>query len=48
MNKKKIILLGADILLLAVLIFLDQLTKHFAVVYLKDQMPISIIDGVFE
>ena len=34
MNKKKIILLGADILLLAVLIFLDQLTKHFAVVYL--------------
>ncbi len=48
MNKKKIILLGDDILLLAVLIFLDQLTKHFAVVYLKDQMPISIIDGVFE
>lgn len=29
MNKKKIILLGADILLLAVLIFLDQLTEAF-------------------
>ena len=46
MNKKKIILLGADILLLAVLIFLDQLTKHFAVVYLKDQMPIFIFIAV--
>lgn len=48
MNKRKIILLGADVLLLAVLIFLDQLTKHFAVVYLKDAVPVSIIDGVFE
>ena len=48
MNKRKVILLGADILLLMVLIFLDQLTKHFAVIYLKDQMPVKIIDGVFE
>ena len=48
MNKKKAVLLGADVLLLLVLIFLDQLTKHFAVVYLKDQLPVSIIDGVFE
>ena len=48
MNKKKAVLLGADVLLLMVLIFLDQLTKHFAVVYLKDQLPVTIIDGVFE
>ena len=48
MNKKKAVLLGADVLLLLVLIFLDQLTKHFAVVYLKDQLPVTIIDGVFE
>ena len=52
MNKKnfsqKGILLGADILLLAILIFIDQLTKHFAVLYLKDKTAVSIIDGVFE
>lgn len=48
MNKKKVFLLGADVLLLLILIFIDQLTKHFAVVYLKDQMPIKLIDGVFE
>lgn len=48
MNKRKMILLGADVLLLAVLIFLDQLTKHFAVIYLKDEVPVSIVDGVFE
>ena len=41
-------LLGTDILLLIILIFIDQLTKHFAVIYLKDQMPIKLIDGVFE
>lgn len=48
MNKRKIIMLGADILLLVMLIFFDQLAKHFAVVYLKDQMPVKLIDGVFE
>lgn len=48
MNKRKAIMLGADLLLLAVLIVLDQITKHFAVVYLKDQTPVTLVDGVFE
>lgn len=48
MNKRKAITLVADVLLLAVLIVLDQITKHFAVVYLKDQTPVTLVDGVFE
>jgi len=48
MNKRKMMMLGADILLLAVLIVLDQITKHFAVVCLKDQTPVVLVDGVFE
>lgn len=47
-SSKKGILLGADILLLAILIFLDQLTKHFAILYLKDKPSVAVIDGVFE
>ena len=48
MNKRKATILGIDFIFLALLIFLDQLTKHFAVVYLKDKEPIKIIEGVFE
>lgn len=48
MNKKKRILLLADIVFWAILIFIDQLTKHFAVIYLKGQAPIVLIDGVLE
>lgn len=44
-NVKQIVtaLLGA-----AVLVFLDQWTKYLAVVHLKDQDPVVLIDGVLE
>lgn len=29
-------------------VILDQITKYFAVLYLKDQKPFVILDGVFE
>lgn len=48
MNKRKKILLTADALLFVLLVFIDQLTKCFAVEYLKDNYVIKIIDGVFE
>ena len=48
MNKNKTILVITDFLLLVFLVFLDQLSKHFAVIYLKDQMPVNIVPGVFE
>ena len=48
MNKRKGILLLVDTVFLAILIFLDQITKHYAVVYLKDQEPVKLIDSVFE
>ncbi len=48
MNKRKGILLLVDTVFLAILIFLDQITKHYAVVYLKDQEPAKLIDGIFE
>ena len=37
-----------DFIFLAILIFLDQITKYFAIVYLKDQAPLKLVDGVFE
>ena len=48
MNKNKGFLLFADILLLSILIFLDQLSKYFAIIFLKDKAPVVLIDGVFE
>lgn len=48
MNKRKGILLLIDVIFLMLLIFLDQITKHFAVVYLKGQEALTIIDEVFE
>ena len=46
MNKK--ILFVIDAVIVAVLLILDQFTKHLAVVHLKDQPAISLIDGVLE
>lgn len=48
MSKKKKIFLVVDILLIALLIFFDQFTKHLAVVHLQDKPPINIINGVLE
>lgn len=45
-GKGKLILI--DILLMIVLIFLDQITKYFAINSLMNQPPIVLIDGVFE
>ncbi|MFI3214183.1 MAG: signal peptidase II [Eubacteriales bacterium] len=46
--KNKKILLIVDIVLLILLVALDQITKSIAVVYLKDQPAIPLIEGVFE
>lgn len=48
MNKRKIILLTADLLLAIILIMADQLTKYFAVLNLKNKSSYVIIDGIFE
>ena len=48
MNKRRIILLTVDFFLAILFIGVDQLTKYYAVLMLKDQPPYSIVDGVFE
>lgn len=48
MSKHKKLLLVIDLLFLFLLIFIDQLTKYFAIIKLKEQPPISIIPGVLE
>ena len=48
MNKRKSIILLIDVIFLAILIFLDQNTKYFAIVYLKGQESLKVVDGVFE
>ncbi len=48
MNKKKKLLLFLDVVLLLILLAIDQLTKYFAVIKLKDKASWVIIDGVFE
>ena len=47
-NKEKITLLCIDMLLLAVLVFIDYYTKYLAVIKLKNQAAFNIIDGVLE
>jgi signal peptidase II len=47
-TKKKKIFLVADVLLIALLVFLDQFTKHLAVIHLQDKPAFKIIDGVLE
>ena len=46
MNKKK--LYGMDLVIVLCLTFLDQLTKHLAMIHLKDQPAIPLIKGVLE
>ena len=52
MNKEKkssrVVMLIIDALIAAVLLVLDQFTKHLAVVHLKNQPAYVIIDGVLE
>lgn len=45
---KKRNLLIFDLIILIILIALDQLTKSFAVINLKNKEPYVLIDGVFE
>lgn len=45
-NRKK--LLALDFLIIAVLLVLDQFTKHLAVLRLKGQPAYVLIDGVLE
>lgn len=47
-SQKKKIFLVVDILLIALLVFIDQFTKHLAVVHLQDKPPIKLINGVLE
>lgn len=47
-NVRKIFILTVDILLIAILIALDQFTKHLAVIRLKDKLAYPIINGVLE
>ena len=46
-NKKKL-LVGLDVISILILIWIDQFTKHLAVLHLKDKSAYLIIDGVFE
>lgn len=48
MNIKKKLLLFLDVLVIAGLIALDQYTKQWAVVYLKDKPAYNLISGILE
>lgn len=48
MRNRKKVLYGIDLILLASFLFLDQWTKHLAVLHLKGQEPIALWDGVLE
>ena len=48
LKKKKSIQLVMDFLAFAVLVVIDQITKHMAIDRLKEQPAIKLIDGVFE
>lgn len=48
LNKNKVLWILADIIIMGLLIGLDQITKYFAVLNLKDKPAIKIIDRVFE
>jgi len=47
-NKSKIIHIIADILIIAILVWIDQFTKELAVTHLKDKADYILIDKVFE
>ena len=44
--KKRKTYIGIGIVLIAALVFLDQFTKHLAVLHLKDQPNIIWVKGV--
>lgn len=46
--RKKNVMLILDAVIMLVLLALDQLTKHLAIVHLKNRPAISLIDGVLE
>ncbi len=46
MNKKKLVVL--DVFIIVILLIIDQITKHLAVIHLKGQSAISIIRNVLE
>ncbi len=48
MNKGKVKIILLDLLLFILLIVADQVTKYLAIVYLKGQEAIDLIDGVLE
>lgn len=48
MKKGKLIAVIIDILAVIILLAADQFTKYLAVLHLKDQPAISLIDGVLE
>lgn len=48
MHKEKKKLLILNLILIVILVILDQITKYFAVIGLKDKPSIAIIKGVFE
>ena len=48
MSGRKIIRLLLDLFLFILLVLADQGTKYLAVLHLKDQAPVPIINGVFE
>ena len=47
-SKNRVVRVIVDILLIGVLIGLDQVSKYFAVLYLKDKQSVIIWDRVFE
>lgn len=48
MTKKKKITLMLDIIAIIILIIIDQITKHLAVLHLKDKPALNIVNGVLE
>ncbi len=48
MNKGKVKIILLDLLLFILLIVADQVTKYLAIVHLKGQEAIALIDGVLE
>lgn len=46
--KKRKIYVSISVLILAVLVILDQYTKHLAVLHLKDQPNLILVEGVME
>lgn len=47
-NKRKVTSVCMDIVLMAVLVLIDQITKKLAIKHLKDKPDINLINGVFE